>query len=90
MKITEVRIHRMPSGRGALRAFASITLDEALVIHDFRVLENDRGLFVGMPCRKTKQGDWQDIVFAISTPLADDLQQTILRAYRDEAARPGV
>ncbi|RCK78661.1 MAG: Protein of unknown function identified by role in sporulation (SpoVG) [Candidatus Ozemobacter sibiricus] len=89
MKVTDVRIHRVPPGRGPVRAFATITLDDELVIHDFRVVESARGLFVGMPCRKTKQGEWQDIVFAISTPLADHLRETILRAYHDEMAHPG-
>jgi len=90
MKITEIRIHCISQGESKLRAFATVTFDDALVVHDFRVIDGSRGLFVGMPCRKTKQGEWQDIVFPIATPLADQLRESILRAYQDEMARPGV
>lgn len=90
MKITDVRIHQVPASTGKLRAFASVTFDDALVVHDFRIIDGSHGLFIGMPSRKTKQGDWQDIVFPIATPLADHMRETILRAYHDELARPGI
>ena len=52
MKITEVRIKLVPGTRDKLRAFASITLDGALVIRDIKVIEGGERLFVAMPSRK--------------------------------------
>jgi stage V sporulation protein G len=52
MKITEVRIKLLQSTRDKLRAFASLTLDDCLVVRDIKVIEGGRGLFVAMPSRK--------------------------------------
>ena len=52
MNITEIRIKLLLSQRDKLRGFASITVDDRLVIRDIKVIEGGRGLFVAMPSRK--------------------------------------
>ncbi|MCB9915003.1 MAG: septation protein SpoVG family protein [Planctomycetes bacterium] len=52
MKISEVRIKLVPGTRDKLRAFASITLDGAMVIRDIKIIEGGDRLFVAMPSRK--------------------------------------
>lgn len=52
MKITEIRIKLVPGKRDKLRAFASITIDGALVIRDIKIIEGGERLFVAMPSRK--------------------------------------
>ena len=52
MNITEIRIKLLPNQRDKLRGFASITVDDVLVIRDIKVIEGARGLFVAMPSRK--------------------------------------
>lgn len=52
MNITEIRIKLLQSQRDKLRAFASVTVDDCLVIRDIKIIEGGRGLFVAMPSRK--------------------------------------
>jgi len=88
MQITDVRIQLIKTPRSKLLAFAEITLDDALVIKDFQIFTSQRGCFVGMPSRKMPDGTWRETIFAINTELAEQIRQTILRAYEDEAVRP--
>ena len=52
MEITEVRIKLMTRRNDKLRAFCSITLDNAFVIRDLKIIEGSKGIFVAMPSRK--------------------------------------
>lgn len=52
MKITEIRIKLLLSARDKLRGFASLTIDDCLVVRDVKIIEGGRGLFVAMPSRK--------------------------------------
>ncbi|HAE39649.1 MAG TPA: hypothetical protein DCG57_13585 [Candidatus Riflebacteria bacterium] len=88
MQITEVRIQIIKAPRNKLMAFASLTLDDALVIKDFQIFSAPNGCFVGMPSRKMPDGTWRETVFAISTELSEQIKQTILRAYEDEISKP--
>jgi len=88
MNITEVRIQLLKKPAGKLMAFATITLDNALVIKDFQVFSSARGYFVGMPSRKLPDGTWKETVFPIETELADSISSIILRAFEDERSKP--
>ena len=55
MQITDVRV-RIVDGNAKMKAVASITLDEAFAIHDIKVIEGERGLFVAMPNKKMPNG----------------------------------
>ncbi|HDH5969595.1 TPA: septation protein SpoVG family protein, partial [Staphylococcus aureus] len=52
MKVTDVRLRKIQTD-GRMKALVSITLDEAFVIHDLRVIEGNSGLFVAMPSKRT-------------------------------------
>jgi len=88
MQITDVRIQIIKSPRSKLLAFAGLTFDDALVIKDFQIFSSPRGCFVGMPSRKMPDNTWRETVFAINTELAEEMKQTILRAYEDELNKP--
>lgn len=88
MKITEVRIQMIKAPKSKLVAFASITLDETLVIKDFQIFSSVRGYFVGMPSRKVPDGEWRETVFSLSTEYSEYLCNTILRAFEDELNSP--
>jgi stage V sporulation protein G len=75
MQITEVRIQIIKAPRNKLMAFASLTLDDALVIKDFQIFSAPNGCFVGMPSRKMPDGTWRETVFAISTELSEQITQ---------------
>lgn len=88
MKITEVRIQLLKAPRTKLVAFASITINESLVIKDFQIFASVKGYFVGMPSRKMPDGEWRETVFSLNTEFAEYICNTILRAFEDELASP--
>jgi stage V sporulation protein G len=51
IRITEVRIHLLEDSESKLKAYANITFDDCFVIHGIKVIEGDRGMFIGMPRR---------------------------------------
>lgn len=86
MKITDIRLFIMRPPRNRLLAFATLTFDEALVIEDFRVIEQAGRPFVGLPQRRAKDGSYRDIVYPINAELMDAIQRHVVRAYLDETA----
>ena len=53
MQITDVRIRKVEK-EGKMKAVVSITIDEEFVVHDIKVIEGDKGLFIAMPSRKRR------------------------------------
>ena len=64
MTITDVRVRKVAKD-GKMKAVVSITLDEAFVVHDIKVIEGEKGLFIAMPSRKTADGEYRDIAHPI-------------------------
>lgn len=80
LRITDVRVRKITK-EGRMRAIVSITLDEEFVVHDIKVIEGDKGLFIAMPSRKTGEGEYRDIAHPINSSTRDMLQKTILEHY---------
>ena len=80
MNITDVRIRKMTK-EGNMKAVASITLDNEFAIHDIKIIEGEKGLFIAMPSRKTPEGEYRDIAHPISHEVRALLQKAILEAY---------
>ena len=83
MQITDVRIRKIES-EGKMRAVVSITIDEEFVVHDIKVIEGEKGLFIAMPSRKASDGEYRDIAHPINTKTREDLQSLILNKYLEE------
>lgn len=81
MEITEVVIRPVTDER--LRAYVSMTLDNALVIKDIKIVEGKNGLFVSMPSRRRKNGKYQDIAHPINTDFRKEVENRIFNEYRD-------
>jgi stage V sporulation protein G len=62
-------------------AIASIVIDDCFVIHDLRVVNGDKGLFVAMPSRKLPNGDFRDICHPINTEARNAVQQAVLEQF---------
>lgn len=88
MNITDIRI-RMISKEGKMKAVASVTIDDEFVIHDIKVIDGDKGLFIAMPSRKTAEGEYRDIAHPISTESRESLQKMILTAYEKVLTEEG-
>ncbi len=86
MKITDIRIRLVTGGSDKLKAVASITIDDELVVHDIKVINGKDGYFLSMPSRKTNEGEFKDIVHPIKTEVRESLKQQILAAYEKAVA----
>lgn len=86
MTITDVRIRKI-SNEGKMKAVASITLDAEFVIHDIKIIEGDKGLFIAMPSRKTPENEYRDIAHPIKVEVREYVQTTILKAYEEYVAK---
>ena len=64
-----------------MKAVVSITIDEEFVVHDIKVIEGEKGLFIAMPSRKSSDGEYRDIAHPINTQTRDKLQKLVLEAY---------
>ncbi|MCD7762124.1 MAG: septation regulator SpoVG [Lachnospiraceae bacterium] len=84
MTITDVRVRKVAK-EGKMKAIVSITLDEEFVVHDIKVIEGERGLFIAMPSRKAADGEYRDIAHPINSATRERIQQIILDAYEKAA-----
>ena len=83
MKITDVRIRKVEKV-GKMRAVVSITIDDEFVVHDIKVIEGEKGLFIAMPSRRAADGEYRDIAHPINSQTRDNIQQIILEKYQSE------
>lgn len=85
MQITDVRVRKV-SKEGKMKAVVSITLDNEFVVHDIKVIEGEKGLFIAMPSRRTGDGEFRDIAHPINSETRERIQQIILKEYEIAAA----
>lgn len=83
MNITDVRIRKIEK-EGKMKAVASITIDDEFVVHDIKVIEGEKGLFIAMPSRKATDGEYKDIAHPICSDTREKLQDLILEHYHNE------
>lgn len=82
MEITDVRVRKI-SKEGKMRALVSITLDNEFVVHDIKILEGEKGLFIAMPSRRALDGEFHDIAHPIKTSTREMIQSVILNKYQE-------
>ena len=82
MQITDVRIRRVEK-EGTMKAVVSITIDEEFVVHDIKVIEGEKGLFIAMPSRKAADGEYRDIAHPINSETREQIQKMILEKYQE-------
>ena len=85
MQITDVRIRKVEK-EGKMKAVVSITIDEEFVVHDIKVIDGEKGLFIAMPSRKAADGEYRDIAHPINSDTRNKIQQIILEKYESEIA----
>ena len=82
MQVTDVRVRRIEK-EGKMKAIVSITLDNEFVIHDIKVIEGEKGLFIAMPSKKAMDGEYRDIAHPINSGTREKIQSTILGKYEE-------
>ena len=89
MNITDVRVRRVAK-EGKMKAVVSITIDEEFVVHDIKVIEGEKGLFIAMPSRKATDGEYRDIAHPINSATREKIQNIILEKYEQVLAEEPV
>ena len=82
MQITDVRIRKVEK-EGKMKAVVSITIDDEFVVHDIKVIEGEKGLFIAMPSRKAADGEYRDIAHPINSETRQMLSDAVLKAYNN-------
>ena len=80
MQITDVRVRKVAK-EGKLKAVVSITMDDEFVVHDIKVIEGEKGVFIAMPSKKALDGEYRDIAHPINSETRDRIQKTVLEKY---------
>lgn len=83
MKITDIRVRKIDNG-GKMKAVVSITIDEEFVVHDIKIIEGEKGLFIAMPSRKTSDGEFKDVAHPIKSSTREELQRIILERFEKD------
>ena len=89
MNITDVRVRKVDK-EGKMKAVVSITIDQEFVIHDIKVIEGGRGLFIAMPSKRTADGEFRDIAHPINSDTRENIQKIILESYEKSLSESDV
>ena len=89
MNITDVRVRKVAK-EGKMKAVVSITMDEEFVVHDIKVIEGEKGLFIAMPSRKATDGEYRDIAHPINSDTRERIQNIILEKYDEVMAEDAI
>ena len=82
MQITDVRVRKVAK-EGKLKAVVSITMDEEFVVHDIKVIDGEKGVFIAMPSKRALDGEYRDIAHPINSSTRDRIQKIILDKYAE-------
>lgn len=87
MVITEVKV--FPVNEDRLKAYVSITIDNAFVVRDLKIIDGTTGLFVAMPSKKRKDGQFKDIAHPLNQETRQMIEQMVFEAYEKEIRTMG-
>ncbi len=87
MKITEVKIY--PVNEDRLKAYVSITIENSFVIRDLKIIQGPNGLFVAMPSKKRKDGQFRDIAHPLNQETRSEIEDVIFDAFEKEVKAIG-
>ena len=86
MEITDIRVRKVTS-EGKLKAYVTVTFDDCFVVHNVKIIEGKTGVFIAMPSRKTRAGDYKDVAHPIHPEFRAAMQQKILDKYDSGAVQ---
>ena len=82
VEITDIRVKKVAS-EGKMKAIASVTFDNAFVVHDIKIIEGQEKLFTAMPSRKTPENEFKDIAHPINSEMRTLLENAIIAKYNE-------
>jgi stage V sporulation protein G len=87
MKITEVKV--FPVNEERLKAYVTITIENCFVVRDLKIIKGNEGLFVAMPSKKRKDGQFKDIAHPLNQETRDEIERAVFEAYESEVRAMG-
>lgn len=87
MEITEVKV--FPVNEERLKAYVSITFDNCFVVRDLKIIHGTSGLFVAMPSKKRKDGQFKDIAHPLNSETREMIEKAVFDAYEKEVKTMG-
>ncbi len=85
MEITDIKVNKLSGDNGKLRAYARVTIEDALVLTNIAVIEGKYGLFITMPSKKGSDGDYREIFYPLTKEFRNKLQKEILEVYNSDS-----
>lgn len=79
MEITEVKV--FPINEEKLKAFASVVFDGCFMVNDIKVIRGRDGLFISMPSRKKKNGEFKDVAHPLNNDTRRMIEGHVLGEY---------
>ena len=83
MQVTSVSVRKIEKEGSRMKGIASIVLDDSCAVHDIRIIQGDKGLFIAMPSRKTATGGYRDIAHPINPDVRKMLEDAIIEEYNN-------
>lgn len=87
MEITEVNVY--PVNEDRLKAYVSITIDSVFVVRDLKVIRGNNGLFVAMPSKKRKDGQFKDVAHPLNQETREMIEKAVFDAYENAVKSMG-
>ncbi|HEX2224854.1 MAG TPA: septation regulator SpoVG, partial [Thermoanaerobaculia bacterium] len=91
MEITEVKV--FPIQEEKLKAFVSIVFDQCFMVNDIKIIQGRDGLFISMPSRKKKNGEFKDVAHPLNNETRRMIEDKVLGEYErvlaERGERPG-
>jgi len=80
MEITDIRIKEVTTG-GKLKAYVTVTFDDCFVVHNLKIITGQSGMFIAMPSRRTKSGEYKDVAHPINSSFRQMIQKQIIEEF---------
>jgi stage V sporulation protein G len=79
MEITQVKVFPVEEER--LKAYVSIVFDDCFLVSDLKVIQGPNGVFVSMPSKRKKNGEFKDIAHPLNRETRERMERRILSEY---------
>ena len=86
MEITQVKVFPVEEER--LKAYVSIVLDDCFLVSDLKVIQGPNGVFVSMPSKRKKNGEFKDIAHPLNRETRERMEKRILSEYERIRTEP--
>ena len=87
MKISEVKI--FPVNEDRLKAYVTITIEGCFVVRDLKIIQGPQGLFIAMPSKKRKDGQFRDIAHPLNQATRQHIEDMVFEAYENQLKSMG-